>query len=240
MIALFTDYGVAGPYVGQMHAVFAQQAPSVPVIDLFHDVPAYHVRAGAYLLPAYTGNFPPQTIFVCVVDPGVGGARRAVVVEADDRWYLGPDNGLLTVVAQRAHRLRCHEILWRAPNLSNTFHGRDLFAPVAALLAGGRMPESRELPFPFPDPLWPDDLAEAVYVDNFGNVLTGLRATTIPQSTRLRAGDVELGYAPTFSAVPVGQCFWYENSNGLVEIAKNQGRADVELGLGTGATIGVL
>lgn len=75
MIALFTDFGLHDPYVGQLHAVLAQQAPGVPVIDLFHAVPSYDIRAAAYLLPAYTTPFPPETVFVCVVDPGVGGAR---------------------------------------------------------------------------------------------------------------------------------------------------------------------
>ena len=137
MIALFTDFGSAGPYVGQMHAVLAMTAPGIPVVDLLHDVPQYDVRAAAYLLPAYTALFPPRTVFDCVVDPGVGGERRPLVLEADGKGYVGPDNGLFNLVLRRAQQARVSEISWRPPTLSASFHGRGLFAPVAAALAQG-------------------------------------------------------------------------------------------------------
>ena len=104
MIVLYTDCGVAGPYQGQVKAVLHQEAPGVPVIDLFANAPAHDPKAAAYLLAAYTGEFPEQTGFLAVIDPGVGGIRAPGVLEADGRWFVGPDNGLFEVVARRCDR----------------------------------------------------------------------------------------------------------------------------------------
>src|ERR1700730_14578180 len=135
MIVLFTDFGLAGPYTGQVTAVLHQAAPGVPINQLFADAPSMRPKPAAYLLAAYGAWFPAGTVLLCVVDPGVGGARRAVVVEADGRLYVGPDNGLFDIVSRRALNPRLSEITWRPPSLSASFHGRDLFAPVAARLA---------------------------------------------------------------------------------------------------------
>ena len=239
MIVLFTDFGMGGPYVGQVHAVLAQQAPAVPVIDLFHEVPRHDIRAAAYLLPAYTQGTPPGTIHVCVVDPGVGGARRALIVKVDHRWYVGPDNGLLHILARRARALECREILWRPASLSASFHGRDLFAPVAAQLVRGLMPDSVPATLTPPVPDWPEDLPQVLYIDHFGNAITGLRADRLGRDVRLRIGGTDLAYARTYSEVPAGQGFWYENANGLVEIAANQARASDQFGIAVGDSVGV-
>ena len=140
MIVLCTDFGLAGPYLGQVKAVLARAAPAVPVIDLFADLPAFEPRLAAYLLAAYAAWFEPGDVILAVVDPGVGGPRGALVVEADGRWFVGPDNGLFELVLRRAERARCYAIAWRPAALSATFHGRDLFAPVAARLALGEPP----------------------------------------------------------------------------------------------------
>lgn len=224
MISLFTDFGSSGPYVGQLHRVLALKAPGVPVIDLFHDVPNHDILAGAYLLPAYSRDFPPGSIHVCVVDPGVGGVRRPVALQADSRWYLGPDNGLLSVVARRARQALWHELLWRPSSLSATFQARDLFAPVAAMLAIGQQPEMRATT-PLIGADWPEDLATILYIDRYGNAITGLRAQGISRQARLRVGGHGVSYAETYSSVPEGSAFWTENSNGLVEIAVNRGMA---------------
>jgi len=137
MIATFTDFGGNGPYLGQVRAVLHQQAPGVAVVDLFPDLPAYNVQAAAYLLPAYSQYLPRGCVCLCVVDPGVGSDRAAVAVQADGRWYVGPDNGLLSQVVRRASSVTAFEITWRPEGLSASFHGRDLFAPVCAMLAGG-------------------------------------------------------------------------------------------------------
>src|SRR5882757_10859172 len=137
MIALFTDFGLSGPYTGQMVAVLQQTAPGVPVIQLFADAPAGNPKAAAYLLAAYAAWFPPGTVFLCVVDPGVGGARAPLMIDADGRWYVGPDNGLFELLLRRAKSAQTRAITWRPEKLSASFHGRDLFAPAAAQLAKG-------------------------------------------------------------------------------------------------------
>src|SRR5262245_57585346 len=118
MIVLVTDFGAAGPYTGQMKAVLCQAAPHVPVIELFADAPAGQPKPAAYLLAAYAAWFPAGSVFLCVVDPGVGSDRRALVVESDGRFYVGPDNGLFELVLRRAAAPEPREITWRPPALS--------------------------------------------------------------------------------------------------------------------------
>lgn len=240
MIALFTDFGLAGPYTGQVKAVLQRLAPAAPVIDLFADAPSRNPKAAAYLLAAYGTWFPPGTVLLAVVDPGVGGARAAFLLEADGRLYVGPDNGLFELVRRRAAEARLFEITWRPAQLSASFHGRDLFAPVAARLASGERPAAEARPADFgrrPD--WPDDLAEIVYLDQYGNAITGLRAARLPAAATLIAGGHRIPRARTFSDLPEGAALWYENSNGLAEIAVNLGRADEALGLRIGSAVAV-
>lgn len=235
MIALFTDFGGTGPYVGQMHAVLARNAPDVPVVDLFHEAPRYDIRASAYLLPAYASIFPPETVFVAVVDPGVGSDRRPLMLLADGKWYVGPDNGIFNLVLRRARLRQAQEILWRPRAMSESFHGRDLFAPVAAMLAQGLQPESRTVPLaPPPAADWPDDLAEVIYIDRYGNGISGVRSEQISPQRLMQVHGKTLSHARVFSEVPPGQAFWYGNANGLVEIAVNRGSAQQQLGLSEG------
>lgn len=238
MIVLFTDFGEVGPYAGQIKAVLAREAPGVDVVDLLHDAPAFQARPSSYLLATLIDVFPTETVFICVIDPGVGGDRAAIVVEADGRWFVGPDNGLFEIVMRRANDVMAWNITWRPDSLSASFHGRDLFAPVAAMLAKNLDPPG--------DPVeiaslrrtdWPDDLAEIIYIDNFGNAMTGLRARGLGTKSRLEAGDHTTERFRTFSELPSGAAFWYENSSGLAEIAVNQGRADQILSLGIGDRI---
>jgi|SRR5580704_567092 S-adenosylmethionine hydrolase len=239
MIVLFTDFGLDGPYTGQVLAVLHQAAPGVAAISLFADAPAGQPKPSAYLLAAYAAWFPEGTVFLCVVDPGDGGERRAVIAEASGKLFVGPDNGLFDIVGRRASDASLWEITWRPPSLSASFHGRDLFAPVVARLARGE--PLAELALPTDDRSaergWPDDLAEIVYVDHYGNALTGLRGTQVPAGSRLTGGGRMIAPAVTFSAVPPGEAFWYVNANGLVEIAVNGGGASADLGLTIGSKI---
>ncbi len=236
MIVLFTDFGLEGPYLGQVKAVLLQEAPHVPVIDLFANAPACNPRAAAYLLHAYAREFPSGTVFLCVVDPGVGSReRRPVVVRAGGHCFVGPHNGLFNRVARDAGGAQWREILWRPPRLSATFHGRDLFAPVAARLARGDLPDGMlGAPFaPGPDD-WPEDLAEVIYIDRFGNAMTGIGAGRLGGDVRLVVKNRQIAYAHHYAEVPRGEAFWYRNANGLVEIAVNCGNAARVLGLGIG------
>jgi len=241
MIVLFTDFGLHGPYTGQMKAVLHQTAPGIPVIDLFADAPAGNPKASAYLLAAYAEWFPAGTVFLGVVDPGVGGVRPPIIVEADGRWYVGPGNGLFELVQRRAERPRSWDIDWKPKHLSASFHGRDLFAPVAGMLARGEPPPGRSrMDGADRRADWPDDLCEIVYVDHYGNAMTGLRAATLPPGGRLAVAGRVWDRARTFSDLPAGGAFWYENSNGLAEIAVNQGRADRELSLSIGSPVEII
>lgn len=239
MIVLFTDFGVIGPYVGQLKAVFARQAPGMPVIELFSDAPACDPKAAAYLLAAYVEEFPAGTVFLCVVDPGVGGQRKAGLLLADGCWFVGPDNGLFEIVARRARETpRWRELMVPAGGISATFHGRDVFAPAAALLARASMPDGQDRPLAeMRRPDWPDDLAEVIYIDGFGNAMTGIRAGLIADDRGLDVGGVQLVRARTFSEVPAGTAFCFENANGLLEIAVNQGRASERFGLKIGMPV---
>jgi len=240
MIVLLTDFGLEGPYIGQIKAVLYRSAPNVPIVDLFSDLPPYDVQGAAYLLAAYAAEFPPGSVILGVVDPGVGSDRRAALVKADGRYFVGPDNGLFDVVARRAQTLQWWDITWRPARLSASFHGRDLFAPVAAALAVGEMPPVDEQePSARLRRGWPDDLPRVVYVDHFGNALTGLRAAQLGHDMLLEVAGRRFHKARTFSDVPPGHGFWYENSNGLAEIAVNQGRADRDLGISAGMDVGI-
>jgi len=189
MIVLFTDFGLEGPYTGQVKAVLYRTAPEVPVVDLFADAPIGRPKPAAYLLAAYGVWFPPGTVFLAVVDPGVGGPRAPVA-------------GRLARGEHPAHTPRAPKI--------------------------GRHAD------------WPDDLPEIVYVDHYGNALTGLRGNLLPNGARLAVSGRVLMRARTFSDVPPGEAFWYENSNGLAEIAVNVGRAADALQLVIGSPVAVL
>lgn len=236
MIVVFTDYGLTGPYTGQLEVILRSRIPAESVIELCNDVPRQDPKSAAYLLAALKESLPQPTIWLCVVDPAVGTGRDTpVALNLDGCWFVGPDNGLFDMVGRRAVSRSCIDIAWRPEQLSNTFHGRDLYAPVAAELALGKRPvgETRNWQ-PCHD--WPDDLNEIIYVDAFGNAMTGMRATRLNAESRLAINGIRLGYAATFGDVPEGQSFWYENSNGLVEIAVNQGSAIDQLGLEVGTS----
>ena len=238
MIALFTDYGVQGPYLGQVQAALHKVLPGEKVINLLADAPRNNPRASAYLLAAFSQAVctDPETIFFSVVDPGVGGFHdQPVVLKADGQWYLGPDNGLFDIVCRRRAKVQCWSLDWRPASLSASFHGRDLYAPATAMIRNDDIPgkviawEDRHG--------WPDDLMEIVYVDHFGNCMTGSRAGRLDNTNTLRVGGNTIPYADTFSSVPPGTAFWYYNSQGLIEIAVNGGSAAEQLNLGIGTAL---
>ena len=241
MIVLFTDFGADDIYVAQVKAALTQYAdPATPILDLLHAAPNFDVRAGAHLLAALQAPFPPGAVFLAVVDPGVGSARDAVVLEADGKAYVGPDNGLLSVVAARAAKARTWRIAWRPETASVSFHGRDLFAPIAGWIAAGDLAKEKiEDIARLSVELGAEDLAEVIYIDHYGNVLTGLRAEHVPRDAKIAAGRRKLAYARVFADIPNGSAFWYENSVGLVEVAVNGGSAAQRLGLGVGDPVKV-
>jgi len=236
LIALFTDFGHDGLYVGQLHTVISAALPETKVIDLCHSIPPQDIRAAAYLLPAYTHYLPPASVTVCVVDPGVGSERPQAVCKADNCWYIGPDNGLFDVLEQQAQNFRKYHFQWPG-EVSNSFHARDIYTPAACLLAEsggsdilqGQLVDTDKLRFPA-------DLNVVIYFDHFGNAITGQRGNTIKTEGKIILNNMTINHARIFSDVPVGDCFWYENANGLIEIAVNRGSAKDRLGLKLGDT----
>ncbi|MEK9671279.1 MAG: SAM-dependent chlorinase/fluorinase [Rhodospirillaceae bacterium] len=243
MILLFTDFGWEGPNLGQLKTVLLAEARDVPVLDLMHDAPVFDPRR-RIPLSALSDRIPSGAVVLAVVDPGVGSVREAVALEADGRWFVGPDKGLLVIVARRAAEWRAYEIVWRPENLSSTVHGRDLFAPVAASPARGMGPGAGKLAeIPLKKVLredWPDDLSEVIYIDRYGNAISGIRGENLSPKDAVLVQKFDIQGEMTFSDVPDQALFWYVNSHGLVEIACNKGRAVNRLNLEVGTVIKTL
>jgi S-adenosylmethionine hydrolase len=234
-IFLFTDFGWSGPYVGQIIGVLQSICASCPVTSLMHDAPAMRPDLAAYLLAACSDGLPRGSVVVAVVDPGVGGERAALIVETPDLTFVGPDNGLLSRLTPV---MQVRRIDWRPPVLSRSFHGRDLFAPVAAYLACDKAFASTLLAS---DTMvgsgWPEDTRRIVFVDAYGNLMTGLRAGKISKKRTVLVADRVIRHAETFCHARSGGLFWYENSQGLLEIAANGASAAKMLSLALGDEI---
>ncbi|MBD3609430.1 MAG: SAM-dependent chlorinase/fluorinase [Gammaproteobacteria bacterium] len=238
MLVLFTDFGLSGPYVGQMKSVLHKFAPQIPVFDLMHDAPVFNPFASAHLLAAYRHSFADNAVFLSIVDPGVGSNRRAIVVRADQQYFVGPDNGLFYQLRFHSKDIEAWEVSYQPESLSTSFHGRDLFAPVAAMIASGdevpgdKIASSSLLGFN-----QPRALAEVIYVDHYGNCITGLNADEMQTDDIVKVKDKQIAYARTFSASPEKGLFWYINSSNMVEIAQNQGSAAHNLDIGVGKRV---
>ncbi len=238
-IFFFTDFGVQGPYLGLMEAAVSGICADVRVVNLMCDAPRHDPRRAAYLLAALEAWLPAEAIVVAVVDPGVGSDRGMLALEADGRWFLGPDNGLLSRVGRSARHRRLW-VLEAEPDarLSASFDGRDVFAPAAARLACGNKPRlkpCRHAAIAGDD--WPDSLPEVLYIDHFGNAMTGISPADLPPSGTLGVNGRKLARVRTFSDVAPGALLCYENSLGLLEIAINGGSAAEVLGLHIGSSV---
>lgn len=233
MILLFTDFGLSDPYVGQVKARIAELAPAQLVVDLLHEVPDFNPHAGAHLLAAFAEGSQPGSVFLAVVDPGVGTPRNAVVVLAGGRWFVGPDNGLLSVVAARHGDTKQWRIIWQPESISATFHGRDLFALIAAEIARGEFPSDKLSQIARLDVEFDaGDLARVIYIDHYGNAWTGVRR--LPANTPVSAAGKAFKHSESFGFVGKGEGFWFNNSVGLVELAVNRGSAAADFGLSVG------
>lgn len=232
-IVLFTDFGAEGPYLGQMEAVLDELAPDCKVINLLSNAPTANPLLSSYLLAALSDHFANGTIFLSVVDPGVGGERKPVVLEADGRFFVGPENSLFNTVAISASTAKWSEIIWRPEHCSHSFHGRDIFAPVAAKLATHTI-EGCLSALEVDLTGWAEDLFKIIYIDHYGNAMTGIRFKQQYQGMMIRLGDKDIQQAGTFCEVDECQLFWYVNSCGLIEIAANRTSAQALLSLQLG------
>ncbi len=238
MILLYTDFGLKDPYLGQVHAAILSVNPDARIIDLFHGSPQFSARVAAYLLPAFTRAVAPPFVCMAIVDPGVGSDRGALIVRIGSRVYVGPDNGLFNQLLKENKDAEVSRIRWEPVQLSVSFHARDLFAPVASKLdCGGSVDEEPMDKAQLVSPDWPLDVSEVLYIDHYGNLMTGIREAVLPADiAAVRTRGKVIGKARTFSAVKQGALFWYINSQGLVEIAANRSSAAIL----TGASVGDL
>ena len=252
VITLLTDFGTRDVYVGVMKGVIARRCPQAKVIDLTHDVAPGDVSAAAYLLSTAWRYFPAGTIHVAVVDPGVGGARAPLAAEAAGHRFVGPDNGLFATIFEEAGAVRGVRIEnpgVRLEPLSRTFHGRDLFAPAAAALAGGASLESLGPPIyrwerlAMPEPWMTGEgvlVGQVVYVDRFGNLITNLRRGHLRRSSIVRVAGREVrGLSASYDGVAPGALLAIIGSSDRLEISVNRGSAAAVLDARTGTQVEV-
>jgi S-adenosyl-L-methionine hydrolase (adenosine-forming) len=253
-IALITDFGLQDSYVGVMKGIIATLAPTVQFIDLTHNLPPQDLYAARFTLLSTYPYMPPGTVYLVVVDPGVGTQRRAVAVRTSQGIFVGPDNGVLSGVWQSDRPgnlgiLNAVELTnrdyWRSPHPSTTFHGRDIFAPVAAHLASGvpmddlgtRIDPQSLISLPFPTPIatatgWTGAIQ---YIDRFGNAATTILASKVTSNDwSVLVGDWTLPGGQTYGDVPSGQGLALVGSHRFVELAVNQGSAQQQFGLQVG------
>lgn len=247
MLILATDYGCGSPYQAQLQLALERSmnpGKNIAILSLFCDLAKFEPKLAAYLLPQYFKEFPADSVLLSVVDPLVGDAARpGLVIRYQQLWIVCAGDELLQVLHSRGEECRAWKIVWQPENSSNSFHGRDVFAPVAAALAQGAWNDAWYQSWDSPSPQnahWPQDLAQIVYIDSFGNAMTGIRAVSMPGQASLQIGERRLNRAKVFSSVEKGECFFYENANGLIEIAANQASAAKILSLHSAQNVTVL
>jgi len=256
-IVLLTDFGFRDYYVGVMKGVIYGVAPEARIVDLSHNIMPQDVAEAAFVLASSYRYFPPGTIFVCVVDPGVGSDRAIICAEIDKRVFLAPDNGLLGILASEHAPKNVYEVTntdYFLQDLSRTFHGRDIFAPVAGHLSSGVSPSAfgpavahlRNLPLPKPVRTPSGSLrGEIVYIDQFGNLVTSISEATLRNSFRCPDDHLAVsvkrrtiqGMSQSYSAREAGELLATISSSGFLEVAVNQGSAERELGCQKGDSV---
>jgi S-adenosylmethionine hydrolase len=257
IITLTTDFGIKDPYVAEMKAVILSLNGNVTVLDVSHGINKYDIRMGAFVLASVTPYFPTGTIHVAVVDPTVGSQRRAILIETEQAFFIGPDNGILTLACRRNKIKHVFEITNKKmmlPIISGTFHGRDLFAPAAAHLANGVPskefgPEIHHITYPtFARPIRKEKTlqGEVIYVDDFGNIVTNFCMDDIKSSetegfikVKLKRKSQMLKLCKNYSEVAKHETLILGGSHGFLEIAANGGNAAKELKVTTGDKLAI-
>jgi S-adenosylmethionine hydrolase len=243
IITLTTDFGLKDPYAAEMKAAILSICPNTIIVDITHEIAKFNIRMGAYVLASAVPYFPKGSVHVAVVDPGVGTRRRPILIQTRQGFFVGPDNGLLVLAAEKQGIMRVHELAnprFMLPKVSNTFHGRDIFAPAAAHLLNGVKPaefgpEIREAAKPeFANVTRRNGVlvGEVLHVDGFGNIITNINEREVVQSHLKGAVSVEL---PSYKLkLKLGKAYGEAEpqeplaligSHGFLEIALNQGNA---------------
>ncbi len=243
LVTLTTDFGEADGYVGAMKGVLHAAAPGVTIVDIAHTIPRHDVVAAAHALVNAVPFFPPGTVHVAVVDPGVGGERKPVIVVDAPFFYVGPDNGIFSLVAPRPQA--AHEITdtrFRRERTSATFHGRDVFAAAAARLAVGAPADEAGpqvvLRGRLPGATGAPGAHHVLHIDVFGNLVTGIPREKVPPHAHIRvAGRTIAGVSETYESVAPGELLAYIGSRGTLEIAVREGSAAEVLGAARGTAV---
>lgn len=256
VITLTTDFGLKDYYVSAMKAVMLDIAPDARLIDISHEIPSQDIMAGSWILQNSAMMFPPDTVHTVVVDPGVGTDRNAIALQVEDQYFVGPDNGIFSLLTEekdfRAVRLT-NKQYWR-DDLSNTFHGRDIFAPVAAHLSRGVKLEDLGEPlgelmtYRWTVPIADKDGLEGmiIHIDKFGNLITNIPESLLDEvigdkSVKIYVGNTILrDIESAFGAVAEGEPVAYIGSSGMLEIGINKGDAEEMLGVQKGAQISLI
>ena len=241
IVTLMTDFGESDGYAGSMKGVILKLAPDVRIIDISHILPPFNITSAAYALFTCYCDFPAGSVHIAVVDPGVGSQRRPVTVAYQDYFFVGPDNGLFSLILAQGGDYRAWEIKNVAPTrgrISRTFHGRDIFAPAAAHLASNRDPgqlgpecmDLMMLPQAAPQTQGKRVLGEVIHIDHFGNLITNIREDMLdrsnPGAALIKIGSCTImGLSETFSDREPGELLAYVGSAGLLEIGIVQGSA---------------
>jgi S-adenosylmethionine hydrolase len=244
IITLLTDFGTADSYVAEMKGVLLTYAPTATLVDITHEVSPGDVRAAQCLLSRTWMFFPEGTIYVAVVDAGVGTDRRVLAATRFGRYFLAPDNGLLSFLSLNATFVSIPVL----PEAAPTFHGRDVFAPAAAVLARGGSLESlgtaisdpNYAPLPIPTVEGDAVVGQVIYVDRFGTLVSNISPTAVKPGARIRVGGADVGpLRRTFADVASGAVVAFTGSAGTIEIAVRDGSATRRLGLGVAAEVRV-
>jgi S-adenosylmethionine hydrolase len=249
-ITLLTDFGTADGYVAAVKGVAASLAPGVVLEDASHAIPRGDILAAAIALERYWRLYPRHTVHCVVVDPGVGTARKPIVVEADERFVVAPDNGVVTRVITGADTWRAVELIPEkvpGPRISTTFHGRDVFAPAAAGLAQGRSLDSMGRPLKdvvrldWPEPVREEDgiAGRVIHVDRFGNLVTNVPGAWIRASDLVEVADRAIPLRSSYGMANPGELLALVNSDGRLEVAERDGSAADTLGIGRGHAVRV-
>ncbi|MDJ0658283.1 MAG: SAM-dependent chlorinase/fluorinase [Crocosphaera sp.] len=254
-IAILTDFGLQDGYVGIMKGVIATINPSIPIIDLTHFIPPQQIWAARFCLMNAYPYFPQDTVFLAVVDPGVGSERRSVAIECSRGYLVGPDNGLFSGILAQEPAIKAVSLTntdyWRIPNVSSTFHGRDIFSPVAAYLASGVslealgevIPITSLVNFPLPSPHITEKKIKGIiqYIDHFGNLITNISSHQVKgKKWSIDVNDIMIKSGCTYSDIAPGEMITLIGSHGWVEIAINGGNAQEKLQLKWGDKITVV
>jgi S-adenosylmethionine hydrolase len=235
IITLLTDFGLSDPFVGVMHGVILSRDPDARIVDLCHGIEPYDVREGAFWAARCAPWFPSGSVHVVVVDPGVGTDRAAIALSSEGHVYVGPDNGVLSGPLGKASEVhRIDETRFGSSDKSRTFHGRDLFAPIAAELVAGRVKVSDLGPVAHPI-RFDEAPGRVATIDRFGNLITDLEPFV--ELAELEIAGVRIPLADTYGEVPKGELLALVGSFGTLEIAVREGSAAARLGVGRGEPV---